>query len=90
VLNCPSLGLTPCVRCQFFITTAPADFLDGKHVVFGKVMETTDDMLVLRKIENVPTGPNNRPKLAVKIVGAFQVSLPGRIGLSLTEYHRVR
>lgn len=26
-------------------------------------------MLTLRKIENVATGPNNRPKLAVKIVG---------------------
>jgi peptidyl-prolyl isomerase H (cyclophilin H) len=50
--------------CQFFITTAPCDFLDGKHVVFGKVI---DGLLTLRKIENVPTGPNNRPKLAVKI-----------------------
>lgn len=26
-------------------------------------------MLTLRKIENVPTGANNRPKLTVKIVG---------------------
>ena len=51
---------------QFFITTASCDFLDGKHVVFGKVI---DGMLTLRKIENVSTGPNNRPKLAVKIVG---------------------
>ncbi|TBU23342.1 cyclophilin-like domain-containing protein [Dichomitus squalens] len=51
--------------CQFFITTAKCDFLDGKHVVFGRVI---DGMLTLRKIENVPTGPNNRPKLAVKIV----------------------
>ena len=51
---------------QFFITTAKCDFLDGKHVVFGKVI---DGMLTLRKIENVSTGPNNRPKLAVKIVG---------------------
>ncbi|KAK7035484.1 hypothetical protein VNI00_011777 [Paramarasmius palmivorus] len=51
--------------CQFFITTAKCDFLDGKHVVFGKVI---DGMLTLRKIENVPTGQNNRPKLAVKIV----------------------
>ncbi|GBE86059.1 Peptidyl-prolyl cis-trans isomerase H [Sparassis crispa] len=51
--------------CQFFVTTAKCDFLDGKHVVFGKVI---DGMLTLRKIENVPTGPNNRPKLAVKIV----------------------
>jgi len=50
--------------CQFFITTAQCDFLDGKHVVFGKVI---DGMLTLRKIENVSTGPNNRPKLAVKI-----------------------
>ena len=58
--------------CQFFITTAKCDFLDGKHVVFGRVI---DGMLTLRKIENVPTGPNNRPKLAVKIVGAFMMSV---------------
>jgi len=51
---------------QFFITTAKCDYLDGKHVVFGRVI---DGMLTLRKIENVPTGPNNRPKLAVKITG---------------------
>ena len=57
---------------QFFITTDKCDFLDGKHVVFGKVI---DGMLTLRKIENVPTGPNNRPKLAVKIVGAFMMSV---------------
>ncbi|KAJ7672375.1 cyclophilin-like domain-containing protein [Mycena polygramma] len=52
--------------CQFFITTAKCEFLDGKHVVFGKVI---DGMLTLRKIENVQTGPNNRPKLVVKITG---------------------
>ncbi|KAJ1304960.1 hypothetical protein OPQ81_006092 [Rhizoctonia solani] len=51
--------------CQFFITAAKCDFLDGKHVVFGKVI---DGILTLRKIENVATGPNNRPKLTVKIV----------------------
>lgn len=50
--------------CQFFITTAKCEFLDGKHVVFGKVI---DGMLTLRKIENVQTGQNNRPKLVVKI-----------------------
>lgn len=51
---------------QFFITTAKCEFLDGKHVVFGKII---DGMLTLRKIEHVPTGPNNRPKLVVKITG---------------------
>ena len=35
-------------------------------MVFGKVI---DGMLTLRKIENVATGPNNRPKLVVKITG---------------------
>ena len=42
--------------------------MDGKHVVFGKVV---DGMLTLRKIENVPTGQNSRPKLDVRIVGKF-------------------
>jgi len=51
--------------CQFFVTTAKCDFLDDKHVVFGRVI---DGMLTLRKIEHVSTGQNNRPKLTVKIV----------------------
>ncbi|XP_011020431.1 PREDICTED: peptidyl-prolyl cis-trans isomerase CYP22-like [Populus euphratica] len=47
--------------CQFFITCAKWDWLDNKHVVFGRVLG--DVLLVIRKIENVATGPNNRPKL---------------------------
>lgn len=50
--------------CQFFISCAKCDFLDGKHVVFGRVI---DGLLVMRKIENVPTGANNKPKLPVVI-----------------------
>ncbi|KAG9080664.1 Peptidyl-prolyl cis-trans isomerase H [Ceratobasidium sp. 370] len=61
--------------CQFFITAAPCDFLDNKHVVFGKVI---DGILTLRKIENVATGPNNRPKLLVKITGAHSWNLRQR------------
>ena len=34
--------------------------------MFGKVV---DGMLTLRKIENVPTGQNSRPKLDVRIIG---------------------
>lgn len=56
-------------QTQFFITSAPCDFLDQKHVVFGKVLDS-DGLLVMRKIENVPTGPNNRPKLTVKVTGS--------------------
>ena len=50
--------------CQFFITCAKADFLDRKHVVFGRII---DGLLVMRKIENAPTGSNNRPKMPVTI-----------------------
>ncbi|XP_022764705.1 peptidyl-prolyl cis-trans isomerase CYP22-like isoform X2 [Durio zibethinus] len=45
-------------RCQFFIK---CEWLDDKHVVFGRVLG--DSLLVVRKIENVATGPNNMPKL---------------------------
>ena len=48
--------------CQFFITAAKCDFLDGKHVVFGRVI---DGMLVVRKVENAPVGANNKPKVDI-------------------------
>ncbi|EDQ87923.1 uncharacterized protein MONBRDRAFT_33179 [Monosiga brevicollis MX1] len=50
--------------CQFFITCTNCNFLDDKHVVFGKLIE---GLLVMRKIESIPTGPDNKPKLDVKI-----------------------
>ncbi|XP_066385814.1 peptidyl-prolyl cis-trans isomerase CYP22-like isoform X2 [Miscanthus floridulus] len=52
----------PGLLSMFFITCAKCDWLDNKHVVFGRVLG--DGLLVLRKIENVATGANNKPKLA--------------------------
>jgi peptidyl-prolyl isomerase H (cyclophilin H) len=50
--------------CQFFITCAPCDFLDGKHVVFGRIIEGVN---VMRQIEDVPVGQQNGPKFPVLI-----------------------
>lgn len=53
--------------CQFFITTEKAPHLDGKHAVFGRLLDA-ESLLVVRKIENVPVAPgNNKPKLDVVI-----------------------
>lgn len=50
---------------QFFITFKPTPHLDGKHVVFGKVVSGED---VLRAMENVVTGRDNLPKVPIVIV----------------------
>jgi len=50
--------------CQFFITCTKCDWLDKKHVVFGKVI---DGMLTIRKVEAVLVGPNSKPKLPCMI-----------------------
>lgn len=51
---------------QFFITTVPTAWLDGKHTVFGKVVEGMD---VIRQIEKVQRTENDRPVEDVVIVG---------------------
>ncbi|XP_054786936.1 peptidyl-prolyl cis-trans isomerase CYP40-like [Prosopis cineraria] len=55
---------------QFFITTTRTSHLDGKHVVFGKVVK---GMGVVRSIEHVTTGDNDCPTLAVKIVDCGEI-----------------
>ncbi|KAK8207635.1 cytochrome P450 monooxygenase 41 [Zalaria obscura] len=43
---------------QFFVTTVPTPHLDGKHVVFGEVLAGKS---IVRQIENIQTGPNDKP-----------------------------
>lgn len=43
---------------QFFFTTTDAPHLDGKHVVFGKVLKGTD---IIRQIEHMETIPGDKP-----------------------------
>lgn len=58
---------------QFFITTAITSWLDGKHVVFGEVVEGYD---VVEKIENVPKGGQDKPQKTVTIVKSGELEVP--------------
>ncbi len=56
---------------QFFITTAPARWLNGNYTIFGHVVKGMD---TVRKIENVPTtgrAGNDRPLEKIEILKAY-------------------
>ena len=53
--------------CQWYITCAKAEWLDGKHVIFGRVLDAAS-LLVVRKIERLPVAAGSgRPTVDVVI-----------------------
>ena len=49
---------------QFFITVVPTPWLDGKHTIFGKVV---DGMNIIEDISKVKTDRNDKPLQTVTI-----------------------
>ena len=49
--------------CQFYITCAPCEFLDDKHVVFGRVIE---GLGIVRLVEETPVS-GSTPKVPITI-----------------------
>jgi peptidyl-prolyl cis-trans isomerase B (cyclophilin B) len=47
--------------------------LDGRHVVFGEILEGMD---VVSYIEKVPKGPGDRPEKEVKIAKSGELKMP--------------
>lgn len=64
---------------QFFITTTRTSHLDGKHVVFGKVVK---GMGVVRSMEHVTIGENDCPTVDVNIVDCGEIPEGADDGIS--------
>lgn len=60
---------------QFFITTVKTTWLDGRHVVFGRVLEGLD---AVKKIESTAAGTSDRPvkDVAISDCGTIPVEKP--------------
>merc|ERR1712048_1082284 len=58
---------------QFFLTTVTTSWLDGRHVVFGEVVEGMD---VVKKIENTKTSSRDKPVKDVVIADAGVLETP--------------
>lgn len=64
---------------QFFITTKITSWLDGRHVVFGKVLS---GMNVVRKIEATQTDGRDRPIKDVVIADSGVEDVPEPFSVS--------
>lgn len=51
--------------CQFFITDSKPEYLNGKHTIFGQVVEGQE---IVTKIAAVPRDSNDKPRTPVRIV----------------------
>jgi cyclophilin family peptidyl-prolyl cis-trans isomerase len=64
-LGMANIGEPNSGNMQFFITQVPTPSLNGKHTVFGQVVEGMD---LVPKIAGVPRDGNDKPRTPVKIV----------------------
>ena len=57
---------------KFFLTTVKTSWLDGRHVVFGKVLKGMD---VVKAIESTETDGRDRPVKECKIAASGEIAV---------------
>lgn len=62
---------------QFFITLRDCPHLNGKHVVFGRVIRGYDD--AMSKITEVKTDEKDRPAVPISIVNCGELVLKAKV-----------
>lgn len=67
---------------QFFITTKATSWLDGRHVVFGKVLS---GMKIIRQIESLSTDGRDRPSKDVAIADSGSIAVPEPFSVEKTD-----
>jgi peptidyl-prolyl cis-trans isomerase-like 1 len=70
---------------QFYVTLKPTPFLDGKHIIFGRIYS---GMSVIQKIGLVPTNTEDRPIQPIMIHKArsFHGPPPDEIRISASSH----
>jgi len=68
--------------CQFFVTLQPAPQLDGKHVVFGRLVA---GMALLRQLEEMPTDATERPATPIVITRCGALSRAEALAATAAE-----
>ncbi|KAF5298394.1 hypothetical protein FQR65_LT01172 [Abscondita terminalis] len=72
--------------CQFFITTIGTAWLNGRHTVFGKVL---DGQNIVHKIELLKTDVEDRPLKSAEIIKCGSIPTPNPFYVTAISYNFV-